>query len=121
AAGASRVVPLTVSGAFHTPLMQTAADGMRDVLAAVAFADPQIPVVSNVTTRPLTSGAALPEELATQITSPVLWADSVRTMQEQGITQVVEFGPGKVLTGLVRRIDRSLGSRNIGTAEEAQA
>ncbi|MCK9485116.1 MAG: ACP S-malonyltransferase [Dehalococcoidia bacterium] len=121
AAGASRVVPLTVSGAFHTPLMQTAADGMRDVLAAVAFTDPRIPVVSNVTTRPLTSGEALPEELATQITSPVLWADSVRTMQAQGITQVVEFGPGKVLSGLVRRIDRAVGSRNIGTAEEAQA
>lgn len=121
AAGASRVVPLTVSGAFHTPLMQSAADGMREVLAAVAFTDPAIPVVSNVTTRPLTTGAELPEELATQVTSPVLWADSVRTMQGQGVTQVVEFGPGKVLTGLVRRIDRSLGSRNIGTAEEAQA
>ncbi len=120
AAGASRVVPLTVSGAFHTPLMQSAADGMRQVLAQVAFADPRIPVVSNVTTQPLTSAGALPDELATQITSPVLWADSVRTMQGQGVTQVVEFGPGKVLTGLVRRIDRSLGVRNIGVAEEAQ-
>ncbi len=121
AAGASRVVPLTVSGAFHTPLMQSAADGMRSVLADVAFEAPRIPVVSNVTTQPLEAAGGLADELTQQITSPVLWADSVRVMRERGVTQVIEFGPGKVLTGLVRRIDRGLGSRNIGTAEEAQA
>jgi [acyl-carrier-protein] S-malonyltransferase len=118
-AGASRVVPLTVSGAFHTPLMQSAADGMRAVLAGIAFGDPTFPVVSNVTTRPITSGGAFAAELVDQITSPVLWADSVFAMQAAGVTQVIEFGPGKVLTGLVRRIDRAIGVRNIGTAAEA--
>ena len=120
-AGASRVVPLTVSGAFHTPLMQTAADGMRQVLAGVAFSAPVMPVVSNVTAQPITEGSVLAEELASQITSPVLWADSVATMAAAGVTEVIEFGPGKVLTGLVKRIDRSIACRNVGTAEEASA
>ncbi|MGE3961566.1 MAG: ACP S-malonyltransferase [Dehalococcoidia bacterium] len=121
AAGASRVVPLTVSGAFHTPLMQSAADGMRGVLAGIAFNAPVVPVISNVTARPIAEGSALAEELASQITSPVLWADSVATMAAAGVTEVIEFGPGKVLTGLVKRIDRSIACRNIGTAEEARA
>lgn len=120
-AGASRVVPLTVAGAFHTPLMQSAADGMRAVLAAVAFRDPGIPVVSNVTAQPITSAAALPEELAAQVVSPVMWVPSVQTMQAAGVSQVIEFGPGRVLTGLVRRIDRAIGIRNVSTAEEARA
>ncbi|MQC16690.1 MAG: [acyl-carrier-protein] S-malonyltransferase [Chloroflexi bacterium] len=119
-AGASRVVPLSVSGAFHTPLMQSAADGMRLALEAVQFSTPAVPVISNVTTQPLTSADALPDELVTQITSPVLWADSVGTMAASGITEVIEFGPGKVLTGLIRRIDRDIEGRNIGTAEEAR-
>src|SRR5207253_8118347 len=80
AAGATRVVPLTVSGAFHTPLMQSAATGMRSVLDKVAFGDPHPSVVSNVTAKPLAAGAALADELTTQITNPVLWADSVGTM-----------------------------------------
>ncbi len=121
AAGASRVVPLTVSGAFHTPLMQSAADGMRAVLAGVAFTAPVMPVVSNVTAKPITEGSVLAEELASQIISPVLWADSVATMAAAGVTEVIEFGPGKVLTGLVKRIDRAIACRNVGTAEEARA
>ena len=119
--GASRVVPLTVSGAFHTPLMQSAADGMRAVLGGVAFNAPGVPVVSNVTAQPLTDGSAFAQELASQITSPVLWAASVGTMAAAGVTEVIEFGPGKVLTGLIRRIDRAVDCRNIGTAEEARA
>ena len=120
-AGASRVVPLTVSGAFHTPLMQSAADGMRAVLQGVAFNAPGVPVVSNVTAQPLTDGSAFAGELTSQITSPVLWAASVGTMAAAGVTEVIEFGPGKVLTGLIRRIDRAVDCRNIGTAEEARA
>ena len=68
-AGASRVVPLTVSGAFHTPLMQSAADGMREVLAKVSFNAPVMPVVSNVTAKPLAEGAVMPEELASSPTA----------------------------------------------------
>ncbi|MDO9445354.1 MAG: malonyl CoA-acyl carrier protein transacylase, partial [Dehalococcoidia bacterium] len=63
----------------------------------------------------------LPEELAAQIVSPVMWVPSVQTMQAAGVSQVVEFGPGRVLTGLVRRIDRAIGIRNVSTAEEARA
>lgn len=118
AAGASRVVPLTVSGAFHTPLMQSAADGMRRVLAGVRFRAPAPPVISNVTAQPIERGEHLADELVAQITSPVMWADSVRAMIDGGIRSVVEFGPGRVLTGLVRRIDRATAIRNIGVLED---
>lgn len=119
-AGGGKVIPLTVSGAFHTPLMQSAADGMRAVLAAAPFTDPTVPVISNVTTKPLTSASQLAEELTDQITSPVLWVDSVRAMHAAGVTKVIEFGPGRVLSGLVKRIERSVETRNIGTVEEAR-
>jgi [acyl-carrier-protein] S-malonyltransferase len=120
-AGGGKVIPLTVSGAFHTPLMQSAADGMRLVLGEAAFSDPSVPVISNVTTKPLTSGTQFAAELTDQITSPVLWVDSVRAMHAAGVTKVIEFGPGRVLSGLVKRIERSLETRNIGTVEEARA
>ena len=119
-AAGGKVIALTVSGAFHTPLMQSAADGMRAVLAEASFADPTSPVISNVTTKPLTSGASFAAELTDQITSPVLWADSVRAMHEAGVTKVIEFGPGRVLSGLVKRIERSMATQNIGTVEEAR-
>ena len=119
-AGASRVVPLDVAGAFHTPLMQDAADVMREVLAAASFEEPRIPVVSNVSGRLLDGAADLPGELAAQVTSPVLWADSVRTMLDGGVTSFLEFGPGQVLTGLVRRTERSATLRNIATADHAR-
>ena len=117
-AGAARVVPLTVAGAFHTPLMQSAADGMRDVLARTAFAAPRTPVVSNVTAQPLRDAAAFADELTLQITSPVRWVDSVQAMLDSGVSSFIEFGPGKVLTGLVRRIDRSVTLRNIEGAAD---
>jgi [acyl-carrier-protein] S-malonyltransferase len=121
AAGASRVVPLTVAGAFHTPLMAGAAERMRAVLAAAAFRDPLSPVVSNVTATPITAGVAVAAELEQQITAPVLWLDSVRAMQAAGVTTFIEFGPGRVLSGLLRRIDRALEVKNIGTVEEVRA
>ena len=119
--GGAKVIALTVSGAFHTPLMQSAADGMRAVLAEAAFTDSAIPVISNVTTQPLTSASALPGELVDQITMPVLWVDSVRAMHERGVTKVIEFGPGKVLTALIKRIEREIEGRNIGTVEDVRA
>lgn len=121
AAGASRVVPLTVSGAFHTPLMRSAAEGMRGALAAVSFRDPRPPVISNVTAQPLDRGSAFAVELTDQITNPVLWVDSVMAMTGRGVSAVIEFGPGRVLTGLVRRIDRDVALRNIGAAEDLTA
>ncbi len=117
-AGATRVVPLTVSGAFHTPLMAAAAEGLRGALTGVAFADPHTPVVSNVTATPMTDASGFAVELVNQVTKPVLWADSVAAMQAAGVTRLIEFGPGRVLSGLARRIDRSLETRNIGTADD---
>jgi [acyl-carrier-protein] S-malonyltransferase len=120
AAGAVRVLPLNVAGAFHTPLMRRAAEGMRSALAEAGFVQPLMPVVSNVTTRAITSATEFATELAEQITSPVLWLDSVRTMLGSGITSFVEFGPGRVLTGALKRTDPSAILRNVGTAAEAR-
>ena len=119
-AGASRVVPLTVAGAFHTPLMESAARGLRAVLASAAFVAPGTPIVSNVTAKLLTTAEQLPGELADQVTSPVLWLDSVRTMLDADVDTLVEFGPGRVLTGLVRRTERSAALRNVETAADAR-
>lgn len=120
-AGATRVVPLAVAGAFHTPMMQSAEDGLRSVLADAAFADPQVAVISNVTAQPIERATSLVNELAKQVTSPVLWLDSVHAMQAGGVTNVVEFGPGRILGGLLRRIDRAITSSNIGTVEDLDA
>ncbi|MCY3655788.1 MAG: ACP S-malonyltransferase [Chloroflexi bacterium] len=119
-AGASRIVPLAVAGAFHTPLMQSAQDGMASELAGAAFSDPSIPVVSNVTGQNLTSAGELAGELTAQITSPVLWVDGVRAMLAAGVTSFTEFGPGRVLTGALRRTERSAEGRNVATAADAR-
>ncbi|MGE0134205.1 MAG: ACP S-malonyltransferase [Dehalococcoidia bacterium] len=120
AAGASRVVPLNVAGAFHTPLMQAAAEGMRTVLAGTVFADPRTPVISNVNAVALTAAGQLGDELTRQITAPVLWVDGIRAMLAAGCTTFIEFGPGRVLTGALKRTERSADVRNIGTAAEAR-
>jgi len=120
-AGATRVVPLTVSGAFHTPLMAAAADGLRGALEGVAFTEPRTPIVSNVTATPIIDASSFTTELVNQVTQPVLWSDSVTAMQAAGVTTLIEFGPGRVLSGLARRIDRALETRNIGTAEDLAA
>ena len=119
-AGASRVVPLKVAGAFHTPLMASAAEGMAEALAGVRFADPRAPVISNVTARPLTAGSEIAGELRAQITGPVLWAASLRTMLGAGVRSFTEFGPGRVLTGTVGRTDRSAAVRNVADAADAR-
>jgi len=120
-AGATRVVPLSVSGAFHTPLMQSAADGLRVALNGVTFQEPRTPVISNVSATPLGSAADIADELVSQVTSAVLWAASVQRMQEAGVTTLIEFGPGRVLSGLARRIDRDLKTITIGSAADLTA
>lgn len=120
AAGASRVVPLSVAGAFHTPLMQDAADQMSAVLARQTFANPVSPIISNVTAQPITAGSSFADELSRQITAPVLWVDGVRTMLAAGATHFIEFGPGRVLTGALKRTERSAETRNVATAADAR-
>ncbi len=120
-AGAKRVVPLQVSGAFHSPLMKPAVDGMKQYLEATAFKDPSVPVVANCTGLPLTDGAAVKKELLDQLTSPVQWQKSVEYMAAQGVDTVIEIGPGKVLTGLVGRIDKNLKTVNLNDLPAIQA
>ncbi|MBI2917294.1 MAG: ACP S-malonyltransferase [Chloroflexi bacterium] len=102
--GIKRFMPLDVSGAFHTPLMAPAAAGMSLVLEGVAFREPQVPVVANSTGLPLTTGQAVKEELMAQLTHCVQWQSSVEHMAGNGVSTFVEVGPGRVLTGLIKRI-----------------
>ena len=103
-AGVRRIVPLDVSAPFHTPLMEPAARKLEDALRAVAWRTPRFPVVSNVDARFHADAASIPERLARQVTSPVLWEDDILALQAQGVSRVVEFEPGRILGGLVRRI-----------------
>jgi [acyl-carrier-protein] S-malonyltransferase len=102
--GAKRAVPLEVSGAFHSSLMQEASVRLADELHKVELRMPDITFISNVTARPVSSVAEVRENLVRQVSSNVLWADSMSLMVAQGVTRFYEFGPGKVLKGLMRRI-----------------
>jgi [acyl-carrier-protein] S-malonyltransferase len=116
AKGAARALPLQVSGAFHSPLMQPAVDGMTQILAKVTFKDPIVPIIANVTAQPLTSGSQIREELLKQLCSSVQWQRSVEYMAGQGVGKFIEIGPGKVLAGLIKRISREAEMVNIGDA-----
>lgn len=106
--GAKRAMLLPVSAPFHSSLMQPAAARLRDFLAKVALAAPRIEVINNVDVREETDPVRIRDALVRQAASPVRWAESIRRMAEKGVTHVVECGPGKVLAGLVRRIDGNL-------------
>ncbi len=122
AAGAKRAIRLNVSGAFHSPLMQPAADGLSGALAAVAWTAPAWPVYSNVTTAAVTDAASARDLLLRQLTSPVRWVELVRGVAaaHPGAT-FVEMGPGNVLTGLLKRLAPDHPARTCGTAAEVQA
>ncbi|HEY32092.1 MAG TPA: ACP S-malonyltransferase [Dehalococcoidia bacterium] len=119
--GASRTVPLQVSGAFHSPLMQPAVDGMAEILPTITFRDPTVPIVANVTAQPLTIGEAVRAELLDQLRNGVQWQGSVEYMLSQGVNSIIEIGPGRVLTGLMRRINRDTETMNIGNADDITA
>ncbi|WP_107837918.1 ACP S-malonyltransferase [Metasolibacillus meyeri] len=106
-AGAKRAIPLVVSGPFHSSLMQPAADKLAETVEQLTIGQPTIPVVSNVTSELLTDAVAIRREMVEQVVSPVLWEQNVRTLLEQGVTVFIECGPGKVLSGLVKKIDRT--------------
>jgi [acyl-carrier-protein] S-malonyltransferase len=116
AKGAARTLPLQVSGAFHSPLMQPAVDGMTQILAKVTFRDPIVPIIANVTAKPITSGSQVREELLKQLCSSVQWQRSVEYMAGQGVGKFIEIGPGKVLAGLIKRISKESEMANIGDA-----
>jgi [acyl-carrier-protein] S-malonyltransferase len=112
--GAKRVARLGVSIASHSPLMQNASVQFAAVVAQTPIREPAVPVVANVSAEPLTTVAGIREELSRQIASPVNWTGSVRRMIEEGVTTFVELGPGQVLTGLIKRIDRSVQAVGLG-------
>ena len=111
--GARRAIPLPVSAPFHCALMAPARTAMEPLIEAVPMVDPAIPVVCNVDAAPVTDAASARYALIRQIDGPVRWAESVAHVATNGVSQSVEFGPGKVLSGLVRRIDRRLKVRSV--------
>jgi len=111
-AGAKRIVPLQVSAPFHCPLMQPAADKLKAELDKINFNDPQIPVVANVTADFVTRGSEIKELLIRQVTSPVRWEESVKKLVAENYSTFIEVGPGKVLAGLVKTIERNVETKS---------
>ncbi len=117
-AGAKRVVPLSVSGAFHSSLMKPAADRFISVLEQAYFINAMIPIIGNVAARPCVMPEEIQNELAQQITSSVQWVKTVEFMAAQGVTRFIEIGPGKVLKGLIRKINKDLTVDNVEKVED---
>ena len=115
--GAYRTIPLPVSGAFHTLLMQPAVDGMAEVIATLSFDDPVIPIIGNTTAQPLTTAEMVKAELLRQLCNCVQWQRSIEYMVNDGVTTFIEIGPGRVLTGLIKRINKNVKLVNIGDIE----
>lgn len=121
ARGAKRVVPLKVSGAFHSPLMAPAVAGLRAALAEAGFGDPRCPVIANATAEPVTTAAEVLRTLAEQLTAPVRWVECMRRAAALAPGAVfVEVGPGNVLTGLLKRIVPEARAVTLGTADEVE-
>ena len=119
AQGARRVVPLPVSGAFHSPLMEYAKDGLREALLETDVRAPRCPVYLNVTAAPTSDPEEIQQRLLEQLTAPVRWSETLKQMQQDGATRFVEVGTGNVLTGLVRRtLGRNVETATVGTAED---
>ncbi|MEO0035535.1 MAG: hypothetical protein RLZZ501_1558 [Pseudomonadota bacterium] len=119
--GVKRAVPLPVSAPFHCALMQPAAEAMAEALATVTMHAPKVPVVANVTAAPVTDPAEIRDLLVRQVTGTVRWRECVLTMRDAGVATLVELGAGKVLSGLARRIDKSLSGSAVGTPAEVEA
>ena len=121
AAGAKRIMPLKVSGAFHSPLMEPAVPGLRDALSQATFLEPRFPVIANASASPVGTAAEAIRLLTEQLTAPVRWVDCVRTAA--GIApgaSFIELGPGAVLTGLLKRILPDATCVSLGTVAEVE-
>ncbi len=125
AAGAKRVIPLKVSGAFHSPLMAPALEGLTAALTAAPAREPAFPVVANATAQPVRDVATAKVQLAAQLISPVRWVECTRRLHEiasaAGTPTFIEIGPGTVLTGLAKRIVPGVACVNLGTAADVRA
>ena len=118
--GARRVIPLEVAGAYHSPLMASATETLKPILAALTIEEPKIPFYANVSGAQVTDPEAIREGLVRQVESSVLWEPILRTLIEEGIAEVLEPGPGKVVAGLVRQIDRSIPTRSVLAKESIE-
>jgi [acyl-carrier-protein] S-malonyltransferase len=110
----AKVIPLQVSGPFHSSLMKPAADKFADVLAEITINDAKIPVIANVTAKPVTSGSEIKDKLIEQLYSPVRWEETVRELMDNGVDTFIEIGPGKVLCGLIKKVNRRANCLAIG-------
>jgi len=116
-----RGMALEVAGAFHSPLMESAAQGLHTVLAQTPFTKPQIAVIANVDAEMHSDGDAIRQSLQRQVTHPVLWQRSIERLIKLGVDRFVEVGPGRVLTGLMRKIDRKVTAMNLSSMDAIQA
>jgi [acyl-carrier-protein] S-malonyltransferase len=112
-----KTVPLKVAGAFHSPFMQSAADRMAEVLAGINFRPAKMPVISNVTAAPHNDGDSIKKLLVQQVIAPVRWYQSVETLRTKAIDRWIEVGPGRSLTGMMKKIDRKTAVENYSTVE----
>ena len=119
--GAKRALMLPVSAPFHCTLMLPAARKMAEALDDVDIRDPKVPIVSNVLAAAVHDGTLIRSLLVDQVTSPVFWRESVLWMVKHGVTETWEIGAGKALTGMIRRIDKSIETRTVGTPDEVRA
>ncbi len=114
ALGAKRAVPLPVSAPFHSSLMKPAGEKLRGYLAKVAIAAPKLRLVNNVDVKVETTPEAIRDALVRQASSPVRWVETIRAMRAQGVTHVIECGPGRALAGMVKRIDKDIQTASLG-------
>jgi len=121
AKGAKRAILLPVSAPFHCSLMQPAADAMAEALAGMDVKAPCVPVVANVTASAVSDPGEIKKLLVEQVTGMVRWRECVKYLSAQGVTELIEVGTGKVLTGLTRRIDKSVSGRAVGTPADVSA
>lgn len=119
-AGAKRVLPLNVSGPFHSSLMKPAAKKLEAVLEELEIKEADIPVVANVTAKPVTSASDIKTHLIEQLYSPVRWVETVEYLLAQGVNTFVEVGPGKVLSGLIKKVDKNVQLYNVSDLDSLQ-
>ncbi|MDR7074531.1 ACP S-malonyltransferase [Fictibacillus barbaricus] len=117
----AKVIPLQVSGPFHSSLMKPAAEKFTEVLSAIEIKDAKTPVIANVTAKPVTSGNEIQEKLIEQLYSPVRWEETVRELMDQGVDTFIEIGPGKVLCGLIKKVNRRANCMAIGDMDSLAA
>ena len=121
ARGAKKAIKLSVGGAFHSILMEPARDSLLDFIESLSFNDPDIPLIGNVNAKPLENAIQIKNELIEQLMSCVQWNDTIKYMSSNGLSDYIEFGPGKVLTGLIKRIDSNCTTLNIDSYESIES